>query len=733
MDEVAPSVDSWHRFWNVDNHSLIGSIKMSDAIWVEDALCDTSASARREVALQAWINIWAMKGMRRAQLSAMRNSLSGDQNLVRILDERTKKTDGARRRSYAVEAKRFQDKQAAEERRRLSNWKKWRNALKRAPAEHFGNNRVGGTVHNLFHWMNEREAGSSSHCVWDFRSLVSAFGQAVADSAKNAFMKQWRSTRPELWSERLESNRSSTPYVWIYGLSGLMAEAETPGWATALTSDEAKLAARYATIEINRLAPFITELARVRPNEVESVLGAELDAELENGGTHSHLPLLQDLTHADIALKELVKPRLMSFLTKRRSFKVSGEQNYWYHTLDEVFGILSETVSDTEAKRVGDVCIKQLKKAPLDSLPMIWLRGVFRFIPDQAADLFVSWFKQSRSSRGKSLALKAIADLFGDWRGIGVNIVDHDRRATALGKLIRVAYKIVRPEDDAKHEGAYSPDARDTAERGRSSLLSALLETPGEAAQKLLIKLSHERDFGHFPDRLRQLAIERAAKDAEFEAWTASSVSIMDKSHELPPRGRDEIFQLMIDRLEDLQHDLYHDDFSDRRTLQTIIHEAEMQRSIAQRFKAMARDAYTLDREPEVAEAKRPDVRLRSNADGTKAAIEIKIADNEWTLKDLEKALRTQLVGQYLRHESCRVGCLLLTFNGKRKRWPTATGRRLTSVELVTHLNRLAQKIETKRNREVRVVVFGLYLNEKLPAREFRRPLPVCVLGKDVR
>ena len=62
---------------------------------------------------------------------------------------------------------------------------------------------------------------------------------------------------------------------------------------------ETKLATRYATVEINRLDPFIADLATTRPTEVDAVLGAELEAELDNGASHSHLPLLQDLTHAE--------------------------------------------------------------------------------------------------------------------------------------------------------------------------------------------------------------------------------------------------------------------------------------------------------------------------------------------------------------------------------------------------------------------------------------------------
>ena len=714
MDEVTLSEDSWDRFYSVEHRSMIGSIRISDRDWVEAALRDDRNTGRQDVALQAWINIWAIDGLKRRQLSAMQASLRDNPRLLGILQKRTQKSkDSAKVRHYESEAKRNRAKWAAKEKQRLANWKSWRKALKRSPAEHFTPQRVRGTIHDLYHWMSQHEAASSSHGVWNYQALVTVFGRTVADLAKKAFMDQWRQVSPELWSEREPNEHNRTPYVWVYGLCGVMAEAEVPGWTKTLNTAEASLATRYATVEMNGFAPFIAELAKTRPVEVDQVLGTEVVSELNQGASHSYLPVLQNLTHADAALKTLLMPRLTTFLTTGRNFNVIGDQNHWHHNLDQLFGILRETATETDSTKIGQFCIKQVKKTRKGSLPLIWLRGVFRFAPQQAPEVLVNWFKGNRDPQTKSLELQVIANLFGDLSGVGLQIKDHDQRAKALGKLIRLAYRIVRPEDDAVHEGSYSPDTRDDAERGRSVLLSLLLETPGFTAQQLIVELSHERNFRHFPDRLRQLASERAAKDAEFEAWTCASVAALDQSLEMPPKGRDEMFQLMIDRLGDLQHDLDNSDFSDRRTLQTIRDETEMQRSIAQKLQAMGRDAYALDREPEVADRKKPDIRLRSNADGTKTAIEIKIADNGWSLKDLEWALKTQLVRQYLRHESCSAGCLLLTFSGKNKRWRLSPTKWLNFAGLVVHLNQLARKIETHSKGQIRVSVVGLLLNQR--------------------
>lgn len=711
MDAVATAEDAWGRFWNAMHHSLCGSVQAIDKAWVEAALFNDHEPKKQEIAVHAWVNIWSIEGLKPRILLAMRQRLSERQHLIELLESRTKKSkDSGSFRRHEAQAKQQQAKWDEEEKQRMAGWEKWRRDLMRSPRQHFEENRVLRTIADMFHWLNGHESSSSSYCVWNYQSVVNVFGRAVADMTKEALKKQWRMVRPMLWTERPENERNGTPYVWIYGLCGLMAESESPGWSASLSPDEVRLAVRYATVEINRFAPFLKELAETRPAEVEQELGDAVEAELFRGGEQSHLSALQNLTHADLGLKKLLSRRLEAFLVQQKHFAVKSDQNHWQHNLNQILGILSETCSTASAKKIGRYCLKQLKAGGTSPMPILWLRGVFQFVPEEAPEILVEWFKQKKGSSADSLPLHAIASLFGDHDGVGLPIKDPDLRAKALGKLVRVAYRIVRPKDDVEHEGVFTPDARDDAERGRGFLLSALLETPGATARQIITELANEKDFSHFADRLRHLARERAAKDAEFEAWEVGQIADLHQQFDLPPSGRDALHQVMMDRLEDLQHDLDHDDFSDRRTLQTISDETEMQRCLAQKLQAMSRNAYAIEREPEVADAKKPDIRLRSMADGIKAAIEIKIADNRWSLADLEYALKKQLVGQYLRHEGCRSGCLLLTFAGRKKMWKAPSRKQLSATSLVVHLNRLAQQIETRSQGVIRVQVFGLRL-----------------------
>jgi hypothetical protein len=133
----------------------------------------------------------------------------------------------------------------------------------------------------------------------------------------------------------------------------------------------------------------------------------------------------------------------------------------------------------------------------------------------------------------------------------------------------------------------------------------------------------------------------------------------------------------------------------------------------------MAKGAYLVLREEEVADAKKTDIRLAAVRGVQRAAIEVKIADSRWTVADLERALVRQLIGQYLRHKNSKAGCLLLTYDGSKKYWQRPRRRgRLSFKDLVAYLDGLAQRKAGASNGDYQVSVFGLDLTDPvlLPA-----------------
>ena len=127
-----------------------------------------------------------------------------------------------------------------------------------------------------------------------------------------------------------------------------------------------------------------------------------------------------------------------------------------------------------------------------------------------------------------------------------------------------------------------------------------------------------------------------------------------------------------------------------------------------------ANGVYVVAREEEVADGKHTDIRLSSTKGDMKVVVEVKIADN-WTPTKLVRALRNQLVGQYLRHSNCRAGCLLLTYHGRKPYWyrkQSETRKRTTFSELVALLDDKARAIENASAHGIRIAVFGLDLTD---------------------
>lgn len=714
MDEVVPAKDDWNRFYHAASHSLVGYPTEADRPWLKAALADESYPERHAVALHALIQLWHQHGRSASEVGVLRARLNGDGTLEAILEAHTAPPPrNEELENLERESQQRKVNQAAREVQRLQNWKKWRDEVLADPVEAFSSPKLADTVANFHSWLKASTGERSRFDVWNKEAITRAFGPEIADLAEKAFRSLWRAMQPKLWAERAPEERNSHSYTLIYGLCGVAADAVTPGWACKLSSDEARIAAAFSTIELNGFAPFIHDLVETHPAEVEAVIGGELSTQLGMGGDYSHLPTLQDLTYTEDGLKRLLAPRLLAALPTWPSTFTDETGTRWAHHLEQVLRILDGTSGNPDRQAIAKECARRYVASPNGPLALVWLRGVFRFDAERGTQVLTEELTATDDADTRARAIAAFASLFGERDTVLFGIEDPARRAHALGQLVRIAYAFIRREDDQPHDGIYTPDTRDNAESARNFLLSSLLDTPGPEARRVILELAGEPDFAHFSDRLRFLARQRTAGDAEFAPFDAVAVAALENCYEAPPHDRDGLFTVMLDRLDDLAHDLAHNDFTDRRTLRSITDEAEMQRTLAWRLDAKANGAYLVTREDEVADQKRTDIRLSAVRGNQKAVSEVKLADQRWALSDLERALRSQLVGQYLRHDTCKAGCLLLTYDGKKKYWVhPSTGKRMNFSEMVAYLNQRAHALEAENLQEIRLAVFGLDLTD---------------------
>ena len=610
MDEVSPSDDARHRLRDAEDEGLAGHLTGADQPWLEAALADERRPERHEVALHAWIDGWYQRGQVATELDAIRATLKEDALLVRILEQRTAPPEpDARFEKMERDRKRRKRAQDRREAQRLEKWREWRDELLGDPDDAFSAGKLRATASNLYSWLSSTEHSQNRLDRWNKDALTQAFGRDIADRGEQAFRALWRSTSPVLWSARPIAEKGSIPYDWIHGLTGVSAEAATPGWTVSLSPREARTAAAYATIEMNGFAPFIIDLAKSHPTEVEEVIGGEVSAELRMGGAHGHLPALQNLAYSDSSLKQLLIPRLIAELKSWPTDFTVDTEPHWERHLDSVLRMLTEANDVADRETIARECVDRYVANPLGALALVWLRGLFQFDAIQGAQVLIRSLGDGKAAGSADRAIETFAALFGDRGAVAFEVEDPAQCAQFLGQLVRYAYAFARPEDDQVHEDVYTPNARDNAETARSFLLSKLIETSGPEARRVLLALADEDDFAHLGDRLRFQARQRTAIDAEFPPFDPADVIALDARHEAPPRDSDGLFTVMMDRLDDLAHDLTHDDFTNRSTLRKIGTEPEMQRNLAREIRQRAKGAYKVTREEEVADNKHPDIR----------------------------------------------------------------------------------------------------------------------------
>ena len=731
MDEIVPATGGdHHRFSSTIHGGLVGGLIETDRHWLLGTLADKNQTGRRAVALHALIDIWVRQGRVVSELDTIRASLEDDTALGGILErcaalpERNEKIE-----QCELEHQREGYTQDQHETQCLREWKEWRDVLLADPAGAFSEEKQPDTVSTLYLWLNELKREPYRINVWNKDALIQAFDRDIADRAERAFREIWRTKQPVLWSARSnEAKNSIPPQDWALGLSGISAEATAQGWASSLSLEDVRTAAAYATIELNGFASFIEDLAVLHSDEVEKMIGDEIDAELKVGNEHDHLPTLHNLAYMDraraLSFKQLFVPRLIAALRSLPSAFTDKTASRWERHISEILKILSDTSTGSDREAVARECSTRYSSDPSGSLALVWLKGLFRFDPVQGAQALIATLSDRNDPDTCRCAISTFAALFGGHDSVRLEVPDPVQLARLLGQLVRCAYTFIRPEDDQVHEGIFSPDTRDNAQGARSFLLSRLLGAPGPEARRTVLALADENDFGKLQDYLRLCARQRAAADAEFEPFSPEAVTDLENRYEIPPNDMNSLFSVMIDRLEDLEHDLAHGDFSDRRTIQSITEEQEMQRTIAWRLNEKANGAYTVTREEEVADGKFPDIRLSAIGVDHRVTIEVKIADNDWSLTDLKQALRNQLVGQYLRHSNCKGGCLLLTYHGGKQYWlHPVTQAQLTFLEIVQFLKNEAQTIEKEYLHDIRIAVFGLDLTAPplAPARRGHR------------
>lgn len=644
---------------------------------------------------------------------AMRDAASGEPAWLDKLDQwlapaKPDKSHEAREAEWRKEAAARKAKKEAA----IDSWVTWRDEILRDPDTYFTKTSVSRVVWDFAQVLERDPQELGWHTHWNCATIAANFTNQIAERVRKVFCAYWRTIELPLGSERSEEERNIIWSNWIHALAGVYAEAEESGWAGCLDRSAAERAARLATVELNGVPPWIKDLIERQPAAVEATLGKELSAQLDDAVSFGFPALLSDFSRADQSVLEFFAPRVWDWLSVTpAAFDGEQEQARMHDHLERAIDFV--LCSSIDRSKLIALAQKRLYVGLGDPFALLWLTLLLSTAPQLAIEIFDRQIGTLDPPTRHRLS-ESLFSTFGDRRSARFcpDLSSSKFTPEILLTLVRLAYAEIRLADDIDRAGGgvYSPTDRDKAQDGREAVLSALLARTGADAWAIKQAMRADPLFAHFKDRLDQLARQKAASEAEGPAHADADVAQVESHGEPPPADRNGMFQLMMARIVDLQRDIAAHEFSERPVLAGIDKEKNMQVWFARRLQDRENGVYRVDREAVVVNDKETDIRLLSVRSNAQAVIEMKLANNGYTVADLEKALEEQVVGQYMQHDNCRAGCLLVTMNKSRYWQCPESGVLLDFEAVLSRLRKQAIALEVRMSYEIRLAIIGIDL-----------------------
>lgn len=650
------------RFYELSQRGPFSFSSEADNAWVLRALSDTNRpQAERALMLEAALyGVWDGQGDWHDYAVKLGDKVFDAPELVAVLEEKTRPRPIDTKWEKMKERHRKQEENdRRREAKKHASWIQFWREVASQPQTAFSPDKSGNTAWGMWQVMS-RSGEESRSSGWSRRFIEKYFSKEVADRLRLAMRPMWRGDRPTLRSERPECEKNTYLIRWQLGLAAIAAEAEDKNWARKLSRDEAELAARYVPVELNGFPSWFEDLVLAHPAAVDTVLGPELLDELKQvAKTHAHCMFLQCIRNSSENITKIFFPRIQTWVDGFNHEVQEGEDaNAVAERLRRVVDLLLNAGDANCKAKILAMARRQLGRGVDSDFERVWLPVLMRLSPSEGVDQLEK-IVSKLSPLEQDQVLQWISFLFGDRSDGADGIGEVEFTPALLLRLVRLAYRHVHPSGDAVHDGTFTPGLRDHAERGRGVLVNTLLNARGADGWAVKLEMANDPMFSHFRDRALHLAKEKAAEEAESPAIQDKQVVDIDRYQESPPVNREEMFQVLIDRLDDIDELLLRDD-SPRAAWALISEEKVMRRQIARELGLAANHAYIVDQESVTADEKETDIRLRATASGQQAVIELKLADGR-SGRDLRDTIRHQLVKKYMASELCRSGCLLIT------------------------------------------------------------------------
>ncbi|MCY7274282.1 MAG: hypothetical protein LH702_11205 [Phormidesmis sp. CAN_BIN44] len=624
------------------------------------------------VALSLAFNLYKMATRPRPWRIKLKKFVAGNDELSKQLDNDLKPSaeseDSRRLRQQPAAWKRRdkakRKKQEKKQEEYHADWKSYLNGnleeVRAALCEKPGT--MTNSLLYLFKQLRAKEHVSGRWTEYNWKTLIPEYGEEVARFYRDSTVSFWRHHEPKLRSEGAPFNE--TTHAAIIGLTGLEIEAhETKGWPKNLNTVEVERACKYASFELNGFPTWFPKLFETYPKIVCDFLMREVQYELsiENPETETHY-ILSDVSWLGQWAWDEIAPSIYDFLKTREPTNVSN--------LDKLLKIL-------QGSTLADDLVEELasrKCCVLEELDHVahWFAVWTGVAPEAAIASLEAQIGMVADPKQQTLfAMTFVTHLWGGHRVDRIVARQAFKTPKYLKALYLLMHEYIRGQEDINHAetGCYSPDLRDDAQNARDNLFSLLSKIPGKKSFLALNDIAKAHPGKASQPWILLHAKTRAEQDSDIEPWSPLQVRDFHEKLERTPSNHRELAELAVMRLLDLKDDLEHGDSSVAGILQTVTQETDMRKYIGRELREKALRRYSIPQEEELADAKRPDLRLHGVGFDGPVPVELKLAW-KWSGPQLFERLKNQLCGDYLRDNHSNRGIFLLVYRrGGKDHW----------------------------------------------------------------
>jgi hypothetical protein len=569
---------------------------------------------------------------------------------------------------------------------------------------------------DLTRWLRGRTGGDESVAARQWRLIEEGFGRKVAEAYRDGMTVLWRLVAPDR-PKKTADGASSVKFSTILAFAAVSLEAaEDAEWVSRLTDDEAEKAAKHGCLSERGYPEWIEALVNAHPQAVLPILEEEIALEW-SAAANGRVDFLNRYGLPSASVQQPIQKLLFGRMLKTELPNAQA--------LDRTIRILRNLqLNETDKQRYVRVARRRFgahAKSGKNDFALRYLAALLLIEPDSGVNDLAGWFDAAEPDARRSRVELTVGTLFDRNDPLIFGALARASVPT-LERLLQMAYANIRPEDDAVHEGSYTPDARDHAESARNTILSALLDRPGADAYRATLRAADHPDFSARSDRFRELARGKAERDTEPPAWTIPEVVSFETKHVAPVKTGADLLQLVLAVLDDIAFRPARGDATSRPLVERARDEDEVQNWLVEQMQLRSDGRFHAYREAEIALGNKPDVIVASTSAACEVEIEVKHGGMGWTARQLEDALRVQLAADYLKPPARRHGVLVVTHH-RNRRWLDPSSRKPLSFDaLIGWLSGIATTLVENESGAIEVRCVGINAwREPAPAKPTRK------------